>query len=74
MDRDSFFVHVKTDDTYKNIAEYIENAKPFCMDTDNFIVHVKTDETYKDIAEDVVKGRAQLISNMLKQIEKKKKF
>ena len=74
MDRDSFFVQVKTGDTYKDIAEDIENAKPFCMDTDNFIVHVKTDKTYKDFAEDVVKRRVQLISNMLKQIEKKNIF
>ena len=29
MDRDSFFVHVKTDDTYKDIAEDMENAKLF---------------------------------------------
>ena len=74
MDRDSFFVHVKTDDTYKNIAEYIENAKPFCMDTDAFIVHMKTGDTYKDIAEDVVKRRVQLISNMLKKYRKKPYF
>ena len=29
MDRDSFFVHVKTDDAYKDIAEDIENTKLF---------------------------------------------
>ena len=29
MDRDSFFVHVKTDDTYKDIAADIKNAKFF---------------------------------------------
>ena len=42
------------------------------MDTDTFIVHMKTDDTYKDIAEDVVKRRVELISNMLKEIQKKK--
>ena len=48
---------MKTGDTYKDIAEYIENAKLFYMDTDNFTIHVKTDDTYKDLAEDVVKRR-----------------
>ena len=44
------------------------------MDTDTFIVHMKTDDTYKDIAEDVVKRRVELISNMLKEIQKKNIF
>ena len=44
------------------------------MDTDAFIVHMKTDDTYKDIAEDVVKRRVELISNMLKEIQKKNIF
>ena len=48
---------MKTGDTYKDIAEYIENANFFYMDTDNFTIHVKTDDTYKDLAEDVVKRR-----------------
>ena len=65
---------MKTGDTYKDIAEYIENAKLFYMDTDNFTIHVKTDDTYKDLAEDVVKRRLQLISNMLKEIQRKKKI
>ena len=64
---------MKTGDTYKDIAEYIENANFFYMDTDNFTIHVKTDDTYKDLAEDVVKRRLQLISNMLKEIQRKKK-
>ena len=37
---------MKTDDTYKDIAEYIENEKLLYMDTDNFTIHVKTDDTY----------------------------
>ena len=51
IDTDSLIVHVKTDDTYKDIAEDVETS--FYTLNYELIVHVKTDDIYKDIAADI---------------------